>query len=331
MPANVNPSREIPVPSAGEHPKAVAVTDPMVGPPAGAGRKGRPDAGPGSAKVRRRAARRLATGSRNYTLYVGLTIVAVLTLMMLVSFFWTPHDPYRTSQDFRMQMQGPSRDFPFGTDHLGRDVLSRAMIASQTVFLVGAVTLVISGTLGIALGLISGYRGGWADIIIMRIVEIFTTIPGTILLLLFITIFGRGTVQTVIAISIMSFTTFTRMVRSRVLSLRKQEHILWARVIGASPFRIIVHHIMPDLIPLILVISANRFSSAVMAEAGLSYLGLGVQPPQPSWGNMLTRAQAGLLTNPWNALIPGILITLLVVGFNLTADGLSARYNIKVS
>ena len=163
----------------------------------------------------------------------------------------------------------------------------------------------------------------------MRIVEVFSTIPGTIQLLLFITIFGRGTTQTVIAISIMSFTSFVRMVRARVLSLRQQEHIMWAQVIGASHLRIIVQHIMPDLIPLILVISANQFSSAVMAEAGLSYLGLGVQPPQPSWGNMLTRAQAGLLTNPWNAVIPGLLITLLVIGFNLTADGLSRRYNIK--
>lgn len=287
------------------------------------------DLEPGDVEGRREAAGHVRTRQPNYMLYIGVFLVGSLFLMMLISLVWTPHDPLTTSSDFRTQLQPPSAKHLFGTDHLGRDVLSRSMIASQTVFLIGATTLVVSGTIGIILGLISGYKGGWADIIIMRIIEVFSTIPGTIQLLLFITIFGRGTGQTMIAISIMSFPTFMRMVRSRVLSLRKQEHIMWAQVIGASPWRIITRHIMPDLIPLILVISANQFSSAVMAEAGLSYLGLGVQPPQPSWGNMLTRAQAGLLTNPWNAIIPGLLITLLVIGFNLTADGLSRRYNIK--
>lgn len=266
----------------------------------------------------------------NYSLYAGLIIMGMLFLMMIVSLFWTPQDPYATSSDYSSQLLPPSPEHLFGTDHLGRDVLSRAMIASQTVFLVGLTTLLISGTIGIGLGLLAGFKGGWVDIVIMRLIEVFATIPGTILLLLFITVFGRGTVQTIIAISLMSFTTFTRMVRSKVLSLRQQEHILWARVIGAKDLRIILKHIMPDLLPLILVIAANQFSSAVMAEAGLSYLGLGVQPPQPSWGNMLTRAQAGLLTNPWNAIIPGILITMLVIGSNLTADGLSRRYNLKV-
>lgn len=288
-----------------------------------------PDPAPGGADEAREAAGRISVRQPNYMLWAGLTLVGALLLMMLISLVWTPHNPLATSSDFRMQLQPPSARYPFGTDHLGRDVLSRAMIASQTVFLIGVSTLVISGSIGITLGLIAGYKGGWVDIIIMRFIEVFSTIPGTIQLLLFITIFGRGTTQTIIAISVMSFTSFARLVRSRVLSLRQQEHIMWAKVIGASPLRIIVQHIMPDLIPLILVISANQFSSAVMAEAGLSYLGLGVQPPQPSWGNMLTRAQAGLLTNPWNAIIPGILITLLVVGFNLTADGLSRRYNIK--
>lgn len=265
-----------------------------------------------------------------YSLIVGLTLLGLITLMMLVSLVWTPHDAYLTSSDYSKQLQGPSAQHWFGTDHLGRDVLSRSMIAAQTVFLVGASTLIISGSIGITLGLIAGYRGGWADIVIMRLIEVFATIPGTILLLLFITIFGRGTQQTIIAISLMSFTTFTRMVRSRVLSLRQHEHILWAQVIGARNLRIIFVHIMPDLLPLILIIAANQFSSAVMAEAGLSYLGLGVQVSEPSWGNMLTRAQAGLLTNPWNAIIPGLLITILVIGSNLTADGLSRHYNLKV-
>lgn len=266
---------------------------------------------------------------RNKNLTIGLTIILMLLVITIISFFWTPYDPYETSSNIADQLQGPSLEHIFGTDHLGRDVLSRIMIASQSAFFIGFSTLLIAGTIGTLIGLISGYVGGTVDEILMRIVDVFMTIPGTVLLLLFVTIFGRGTKQTVIAISLMNFSTFAKMVRSQVLSLKKREHILWAKAVGVNNIRIIFHHILPDLAPTLLVVSAMKFSSSVMAEAGLSYLGLGIQPPEPSWGNMLTRAQSSIISSPFNAVIPGLMITLFVIGFHLLSDGLRKALNVR--
>lgn len=266
---------------------------------------------------------------RNKNLTIGLTIILMLLVITIISFFWTPYDPYETSSNIADQLQGPSLEHIFGTDHLGRDVLSRIMIASQSAFFIGFSTLLIAGTIGTLIGLISGYVGGTVDEILMRIVDVFMTIPGTVLLLLFVTIFGSGTKQTVIAISLMNFSTFAKMVRSQVLSLKKREHILWAKAVGVNNIRIIFHHILPDLAPTLLVVSAMKFSSSVMAEAGLSYLGLGIQPPEPSWGNMLTRAQSSIISSPFNAVIPGLMITLFVIGFHLLSDGLRKALNVR--
>lgn len=268
---------------------------------------------------------------KNKNLQIGLFIILFLLAICIVSFFWTPYNPYETSVDIKTQLQGPSVEHIFGTDHLGRDVLSRVMIASQKAFFIGFSTLVIAGGIGIAIGLISGYKGGICDEVLMRIVDIFMTIPGTVLLLLFVTVFGRGTTQTIIAISIMNFPTFAKMTRSQVLSIKKREHILWAKAIGVTNRRIIFRHIMPDLMPTLLVVSAMKFSSSVMAEAGLSYLGLGIQNPEPSWGNMLTRSSSAIISSPFNAIIPGLMITLFVIGFHLLSDGLRYALNVKES
>ncbi|MBP2024968.1 ABC transporter permease [Peptoniphilus stercorisuis] len=266
---------------------------------------------------------------KNKDLQIGLSIITILLLICIVSFFWTPYDPYETSSNILDQLQGPSKAHLFGTDHLGRDILSRIMIASQKAFFIGITTLLVAGSLGTLIGLVSGYVGGIIDNILMRIVDVFMTIPGTVLLLLFVTIFGRGTKQTVIAISIMNFTTFAKMTRSQVLYLKKQEHILWAKAVGVKETRIIFRHILPDLVPTLLVVSAMKFSSSVMAEAGLSYLGLGIQPPEPSWGNMLTRAQSSIISSPFTAVIPGLMITLFVIGFNLLSDGLRKALKVR--
>lgn len=268
---------------------------------------------------------------KNTSLKIGLFIILFLLSVCIASFFWTPYDPYATSSNIEDQLQGPSLEHIFGTDHLGRDVLSRIMIASQKAFFIGFSTLIIAGGIGITIGLVSGYIGGTVDEILMRIVDIFMTIPGTVLLLLFVTIFGRGTVQTIIAISIMNFTTFAKMTRSQVLSIKRREHIEWAKAIGVNNCRIVFMHILPDLFPTLLVVGAMKFSSSVMAEAGLSYLGLGIQNPEPSWGNMLTRASSSIISSPFNAIIPGIMITLFVVGFHLLSDGLRRALNVKES
>lgn len=265
----------------------------------------------------------------NKNLKLGVFIIGLLSIMCIMSFFWTPYHPNQTSKDPSNQLAGPSKKHLLGTDHLGRDNLSRIMKGSQTTFYIAITTLMLASLIGVSLGLLSGYVGGWIDEFIMRFVDVFIAIPGTVLILLFVTIFGRGTNQTVVAISIMNFPTFARITRNQVLYLKNQDHIQWAKSLGASDFRIIFLHILPDLFPILLVASAMKFSSSIMAEAGLSYLGLGVQPPNPSWGNMLTRAQASIITNPFTAIVPGLMITLFVIGFNLLADGLRQALNIR--
>ena len=248
---------------------------------------------------------------------------------MLVSLFWTANDPLYIpipSDPFtNYRLLSPSLRFPFGTDELGRCILSRAMAASQTAFFIGGLTLLVAGTVGITLGLISGFFGGVLDEFFMGIIDVFLAIPNLLILLMFIAVFGGGTVQTIIALSLMNFVNYAKVVRNEVTSIKERDHILWAKNIGAKRRRIMFAHILPQLVPTLLVMGAMTFSGAVMAEAGLSFLGMGVQPPYPSWGNMLNRAQISLTENIFYAVVPGVLITLLVIGFNLISDGVKSR------
>ncbi len=261
--------------------------------------------------------------NRNFA--IGATIVLLLFLMMIISIVWTPNSPNRIHDDHILE--GPSGRFLLGTDYLGRDILSRVMIASQTAFIIGGGTLIISSIIGVAIGLMSGYFGGWLDEFLMRFVDAWMTIPGTIMVIVFVAAFGRGMIQTLIAISLTGFANFAKITRSKVLSLKESDHILWDSAIGVKKSRIIVKHILPDVMPTLLVVGALRFSSAILTEAALSYLGLGIQPPDASWGNILTRAQSYILTNWLYAFIPGLLITLMVIGFNLISDGLNKIYS----
>ncbi|MCL1995010.1 MAG: ABC transporter permease [Defluviitaleaceae bacterium] len=258
----------------------------------------------------------------NINLKIGCTIIGLLLAIMILSLFWTPHDPMYIPLVPGQRMLPPSLLFPLGTDHLGRCILSRAMVASQTAFMIGFLTLLVAGALGITIGLVSGFFGGITDEILMRVVDILLAIPNLLVLLMFISVFGGGTLQTVLALSFVNFVTFTKVVRNRVVSIKEKDHILWAKNIGAKKHRIMFSHILAELAPILLVVGAMMFSGAVMAEAVLSYLGLGVQQPYPSWGNMLTRAQMSLTTNIFYAAVPGTLITLLVIGANLISDGI---------
>jgi peptide/nickel transport system permease protein len=261
--------------------------------------------------------------NRNFA--IGSTIVLLLLVMMIISLFWTPYDPNMIHDNHILE--SPTREFLLGTDYLGRDILSRVMYASQTVFIIGGGTLIISSIIGVSIGLISGYFGGWLDEILMRFVDAWMTIPGTIMVIVFVASFGRGMTQTLIAISLTGFANFAKITRSKVLSLKESDHVLWARSVGVKRGRILVAHILPDIMPTLLVVGALRFSSAILTEAALSYLGLGIQPPDASWGNILTRAQAYILSNWLYAFIPGLLITLMVIGFNLISDGLNKIYS----
>ncbi len=262
---------------------------------------------------------------QNRNFMIGFIIVSLLFIMMVVSLFWTPHPPNRIHDNHLLEK--PSAQFLLGTDFLGRDILSRIMVSSQTAFLIGTGSLLFSGLIGISLGLLSGYFGGKIDELLMRFVDAWMTIPSTIMVLVFVAAFGSGITQTIIAISLIGFANFAKITRSKVLSIKESDQITWARAIGVKRSRILTRHILPDLIPTLMVVGALRFSGAILTEAALSYLGLGIQPPYASWGNILTRAQSYILTNWLYAFIPGLLITLMVIGFNLLSDGLNKIYS----
>ncbi|MGX6592204.1 ABC transporter permease [Cetobacterium ceti] len=256
----------------------------------------------------------------NTNLKIGLGIIGVLFIIMIISLFWTPYNPYDINELNRLAP--PSFTHPLGTDYLGRDLLSRMMIASQSAFYVGILSVAIGGTIGTSLGVISGYFGGWIDEILSKITDAFMSIPSILFLLVIITVLGKDLQNTAISIGILNIPTFFRMSRGKVMEIKNLPYITWAKIMGVKEFRIIFIHILPNIFSTIIVIGALAFSSAILTEASLSYLGMGVNPPQPTWGEIIYRAQEFLSVNPYYAIVPGILISLVAIGFNLLGEGI---------
>lgn len=256
----------------------------------------------------------------NTNLKIGLSIVSIIFLMMIVSLFWTPFDPYIIDETNRLAP--PSFHHLLGTDHLGRDILSRVMIASQSSFYVGVISVVIGGIIGTFLGVISGYFGGVIDMVISKITDSFMSIPSILFLLLVITVMGKDIHNTAISIGILNIPTFLRISRGKVISIKNLQYVTWAKIIGVKNLRIIFFHIFPNVLPTLIVVCALSFSTAILTEASLSYLGMGVNPPTPTWGELVFRAQDYLTSNPYYAIVPGLLISLVAVGFNLLGEGI---------
>lgn len=251
---------------------------------------------------------------------IGFAMISFLLGLMIVSFFWTPYPPNAPSAIAKLQ--SPSMLHWLGTDHLGRDVLSRLMLASRTAFLVGSASVAAGLLIGVPLGLTCGYYGGWFDIVVVRILDAMKAIPSLLLALMLISVFGSGMAVTVFAISLLAIPLFARMARSSAMQLKNMDYMQWTQLIGIGSARILFLHLLPNLRSSVLVTASLGFANAVLTEAGLSYLGLGVQPPDPSWGKMLSEAQNYLFNAPWLAIGSGLSITLLVLGFNLLGDGL---------
>ena len=256
---------------------------------------------------------------RNKNFILGSCMVGLMVLIMVVGFFYMPYDP--DVMDTEHELQFFSAAHPLGTDQFGRDILSRIMEGTRVSFLVGALTVVFGLLVGGAVGAVAGYYGGKIDEVIMKLIDTQMAFPGVLLALMLIAVFGNSLQNLIFALGIMSIPRFARITRSGFIKYRDAEFIKAARSRGAGDGRIIFLHILPNIVPELIVTSSLGFAGAVMSEAGLSYLGLGIQPPTPSFGKMLSEAQAEILQAGWYVLVPAAAITLLV-GFNLIGDAL---------
>lgn len=253
--------------------------------------------------------------------WVGAGIVSVVAIMALVSLIWTPYDPIN-NVDIGERLQSPSGRHILGTDHLGRDVFSQIMVGARTSISVAVIAVFLGVGLGVPLGLTAAARGGFFDEFVMRGNDIVFAFPALILAILLTALLGPGALNAIIAIGIFNIPVFARLTRGPALALWQREFILAARVAGKNRWQISAEHILPNITNLLIVHATIQFSLGIIAEAGLSYVGLGAQPPTPSWGRMLAESQTMIGFAPWLALFPGLAIFLTVFGLNLFGDGL---------
>jgi peptide/nickel transport system permease protein len=259
----------------------------------------------------------------------GLCLTGGLLLMALTSLLYTPQDPLAIN--IADQLQGPSAAHWFGTDQFGRDVLSRVMLGAVVSMSVGVISVGIGLVVGVVLGMLSGYFGRGTDEALMRFMDALYGFPAILLALLITAVFGPGVLTSMVAIGIGNIPVFARLTRVKFLVLRDRDFVTAARALGASETELIWRHILPNVMSPLLVQATISFPNAILAEAGLSYLGLGMQPPHPSWGYMLKEAQPFLRLAPSYAIFPGAAIALAVLGCNLFGDGLRDLLDPKVS
>ena len=258
--------------------------------------------------------------SRNINFSVGLCVTLIIIFMGLLSMVYTPYDPNRMNLSSRFQ--GPRSIHWFGTDQYGRDILSRVMKGSAHSILVGLVTVSIGMAFGILFGSLAAFSRGWPDEAIMRIADVLYGFPAVLSAILITSILSPGMINSMVAIGIFNIPVFARLTRATSLSIWQRDYVTSAKAIGRSGLGIIWKYILPNILPSLVVQSTVQFAVAILAEAGLSYLGLGTQPPHASWGRMLNEAQTFMGTSPWLAIFPGCAIAFAVLGFNLLGDGL---------
>jgi peptide/nickel transport system permease protein len=251
-------------------------------------------------------------------------IGGVLTLLLLLaaglSLVWTPWSPYEV--DMAAKLQAPGGQHWLGTDPFGRDVASLLLVGARNSILVGLIAVSIGLAVGTALGLLAAARGGWLEELIMRLADFTFAFPAILSAIMLTAVFGAGIVNAIIAIGIFNIPTFARITRASARSIWAREYVLAARACGKGPWRITLDHVLPNMLSVLIVQATIQFALAILAEAALSYLGLGTQPPQPSWGRMLAEAQTLLFQAPLLAVFPGLAIALAVLGLNLLGDGL---------
>ncbi len=252
--------------------------------------------------------------------WVGLVIIALFAIMALFAPVLAPYDPNK--QSLTQLLQPPSLQHWLGTDELGRDILSRILYGARVSLSVGVISVGIALVIGVVLGLVSGYFSGWTDTVIGRGTDALLAFPALVLALAITSALGPSLTNAMIAIGVVGIPIYVRLTRGQVLTLKEREFVEGARVAGASSPRIIFRHILPNVTSPIIVQASLGVAFAVLAEAGLSFLGLGVQPPTASWGSMINTGKNYLEMDPWVAIVPGIAIFLTVLGFNFLGDGI---------
>ena len=257
---------------------------------------------------------------RHANLRVGALLVALVVGLALLSYVWTPYPP--AELDIPHKLQPPSAAHWLGTDSLGRDIVSLLIAGSRVSIAVGVIAVGIGLVVGVALGLVAAVRRGWIEEIVMRLADFTFAFPALLSAIMLTAIYGPGLVTSIVAIGIFNIPVFARITRASALVVRSREFVTAARALGKGEWRITLEHVLPNIAAILIVQATIQFALAILAEAALSYLGLGTQPPTPSWGRMLNEAQLQLFRAPQLAVYPGVAIALTVLGLNLLGDGL---------
>lgn len=257
---------------------------------------------------------------RNYNLIFGAAIACFMVALIIMGWLWTPYDPDAMSASARMQ--APSFAHLLGTDDFGRDIFSRVLKGAGMTFSIGAAIVAIGGLIGMIIGALTGYFGGWLDELLMRVSDVITAFPSILLALVMISIIGSGKYNIILSLGILFIPGFARIVRGEFARCKGLDYVRSAQLMGVPHFRIMFVHILPNTMRVLLSSMAIGFNNAVLAEASMSYLGIGVQPPDASLGRMLSESQTYLFSAPWYALSAGIAVVLLILGFGLLSDGL---------
>ncbi|MBA4535735.1 ABC transporter permease subunit [Bacillus aquiflavi] len=257
---------------------------------------------------------------RNKAALIGGYLILFLILTAIIGPYITTYDP--TEIDYSIKLQEPSAKYWFGTDHHGRDIFTRIIHGMSLTLYVGFFSVTIGGAIGIFLGVIAGYYGGRLDSIIMRIMDVLLAFPGILLALAIVSVLGGSLNNVIIAVGIFSIPAFARIVRGSTLSVRKLEYIDAIKALGANDIRIIFKHVLPNISSPIIVQATLRIATAILTASGLSFLGLGAQPPTPEWGAMLSDGRSYIFDYPHVAFFPGVAIVIVVLAFNIFGDGL---------
>jgi ABC-type dipeptide/oligopeptide/nickel transport system permease subunit len=257
---------------------------------------------------------------QNHAAVAGAIVLLLLVLLALAAPAIAPYGP--AEQDYTHVLEGVSLAHPFGTDNFGRDIFSRVLFGARISLLVGLLGVIVGLAAGSTVGLIAGHWGGWIDDVLMRLLDLLLAFPQLLLAIMVITVLGVGDINVIVAIGVFSLPVFARVVRSQILSLKQLDFTVAARASGAGEVRILVGHLLPNTLATVLVIASLRLATAILTVATLSFLGLGIRPPAPEWGTMLTDGRQYLQIAPQLAIFPGLAIVLTVLAVNLVGDGL---------